>query len=248
MADERLNARLAHHANQAGWTGEIRRHVYQLLDLPARDRVLDVGCGGGAITAELSEQARGKAVGCDVNPAMLAVAQENYPHLVFEKNESAKLPFPDDEFDLVCCHFTLLWAQDPVALLREMKRVAKPGAPVAALAEPDWGGYLEWPDQGLRELICLALSTEGADPLAGRKLLDWFAQAGLTAQVGISSGPWFCDAAGLDAAWEHHRLTLSGIVDARRLRVLEAKDRRAWREGRRLSHLPLAWATAQYQG
>ncbi|HPM76725.1 MAG TPA: methyltransferase domain-containing protein [bacterium] len=245
MAADRLNALPAHYARQAAWTASLRAHVYRQVGLGVRERVLEVGSGGGAIAAELAAKTRGEVVGCDVDPAMLAAAQAAHPQIKFVLSEQARLPFADDCFDFVCCHFTLLWAADPVALLAEMKRVAQSGAAIAALAEPDWGGYLEWPDLGLRDLLCVALASEGADPLAGRKLVDWFALAGLNAQVGLTGGPWTTDEAGLDAAWEHHRLTLAGTVDARKLRVLEAKDRRAWREGGRLTHLPLAWALAR---
>ncbi len=245
MAADRLNELLAHYDRQATWTASLRVHVYRQVGLGVRERVLEVGSGGGAITAELAAKARGAVIGCDVDPAAIAAAQAAHPHIKFSLSEPRKLPFADASFDFVCCHFTLLWAADPVALLSEMKRVARPGAAIAALAEPDWGGYIEWPELGLRDLLCVALASEGADPLAGRKLADWFKQAGLNEQVGLTGGPWTTDEAGLDATWEHHRLALAGTVDARKLRVLEAKDRRAWREGGRLAHLPLAWALAR---
>lgn len=245
MVADRVAAQIAHFARQANWTASLRAHIYRQVGLGVREHVLEVGSGGGAITAELAGKARGEVIGCDIDPAMIAAAQAAHPTIRFRQSQPANLPFENDSFDFVCCHFTLLWTTDPVALLTEMKRVACPGAAVAALAEPDWGGYIEWPDLGLRDLLCTALASEGADPLAGRKLDDWFAKAGLTAQVGLTGGPWPTDAAGLDAAWEHHRLTLAGVLDARKLRVLEAKDRRAWREGGRLAHLPLAWALAR---
>ena len=56
---------------------------------------------------------------------------------------------------------------------------------------------------------------------------------------------WLADEAGLDAAWAHHRLTLANMVDEKKLHRLEALDRRAFREGRRLAHLPLCWAIAK---
>lgn len=245
MPDDRLAVRLAHHARQASWTKNIRAHLYRRLGAGAVQNALDVGCGGGLLTAELSETVRDAAVGCDIDPGMIAAARECFADLSFETSGPVKLPFPAQSFDLVCCHFVLMWAADPVALLTEMKRVTRPQGALAALAEPDWGGYLSWPDQGLNDLLCVALAAEGADPLAGRKLRDWFGQAGLEAEVGISAGPWVTDEAGLDGAWEHHRLTLAGTVNERKLRVMERKERRAWREGKWLAHLPLVWATAK---
>ncbi len=242
MTNDRLAAQLAHHEHQSHWTEAIRQHVYRQVTVGTRRRALDVGCGGGWLVAELAGKVREEAIGCDVNPDLIAAAQARYPDRRFVASEPRHLPFDDASFDLVVCHFTLLWAEDPVALLAEMKRVLAPGGAVAALAEPDWGGYLEWPDLGLRALLCAALAAEGADPLAGRQLPEWFERAGLHATVGISGGPWLPDEGGLDAAWAHHRLTLAGFVDEKKLRRLEALDRRALREGRRLSHLPLCWA------
>jgi SAM-dependent methyltransferase len=245
MIDDRLAAHLAHHENQARWTEALRAHVYRQIAIGTRRRALDVGCGGGWLVAELAGKVREAAVGCDIDPAMIQASREKFPQLEFVASDPARLPFADGSFDLVVCHFTLLWAADPVALLAEMKRVAAAGGAIAALAEPDWGGYLEWPDLGLRDLISAALAAEGADPTAGRKLVDWFGRAGLRAQVGVTGGPWLADEAGLDAAWAHHRLTLAGFVDEKKLRRLEALDRRAFREERRLAHLPLCWAVAR---
>jgi len=235
----------AYYEQQAAWTADLRAHIYRQVGVGARRRALDVGCGGGWLVAELAGKVREQAVGCDVDPARIDAARAKYPALEFATSEPARLPFADHSFDLVVCHFTLMWAADPVALLAEMRRVAAPDGALAALAEPDWGGYLEWPDLGLRDLLCAALAAQGADPLAGRKLKEWFDRAGLRGQVGITGGPWQTDDAGLDAAWEHHRLTLSGFVEEKKLRKLEALDRRAFREGRRLTHLPLCWAVTR---
>jgi len=233
---------------QAAWTQNVRAFLYRKIMVGGRRRALDVGCGDGWLTAELAAKVREEAVGCDIDESRLAAARTAHPTLSFVRSESAVLPFTDRSFDLVCCHFTLLWAADPPALLAEMRRVTAPGGVVAALAEPDWGGYLEWPDLGMRELLCTALAAQGAEPLAGRQLSAWFVAAGMSAEVGITGGPWRPTAAGLDAAWLHHRRTLAGFAEERRLRLAERRARRAWETGERLEYLPIAWAVAGLPG
>jgi ubiquinone/menaquinone biosynthesis C-methylase UbiE len=242
-----LEAQLAYYHRQAAWTAGLRAHLYRQTAVGTRARALDVGCGDGWLTAELAGKVRGEAVGCDLDEAALAAARAAHPGLRFVQSEPAKLPFADGAFDFVGCHFTLLWAADPVALLREMKRVAAPGGAIVLFAEPDWGGFVEWPDFGLRELLCAALAVQGADPLAGRKLTDWAAQAGLALTVGLTGGPWQPAPGDIDALWEHPHRLLDGFANERRLRVTEGKERQAWADGRRSIHLPLGWGWGNNQ-
>jgi SAM-dependent methyltransferase len=237
---------LRYYRAQAGWTEALRAYALGQSQLATCDNALEVGCGGGWLTADLAAKVRGRAVGCDIDEATLALAREAYPTLSFDLSEPARLPYADAAFDFVCCHFTLLWAVDPVALLGEMRRVCAPGGRLAVLAEPDWGGFVEWPDLNLRDLVATALAMRGADPLAGRKLRAHLVAAGWEIEeLGLTAGPWSASPAAIDAAWDHHRWTLAGVLDERRLRVIETKARRAWEGGARLVHLPLAWAIAR---
>lgn len=88
------------------------------------------------------------------------------------------LPFHDAAFDLILVENVLLWADDLRAALGEVVRVLEPGGALVAL-EPDYGGMLEWPHLGLRELWLEGLTRAGADPLVGRKLPGAFEGLGL---------------------------------------------------------------------
>jgi ubiquinone/menaquinone biosynthesis C-methylase UbiE len=70
---------------------------------------------------------------------MLAVAWERLPRSDIRHGEIQELPFDDDVFDAALSFDSLPYAEDPAAALRELRRVARPGAPVAVLtwAEPD---------------------------------------------------------------------------------------------------------------
>ena len=74
-----------------------------------------------------------------------------------------------------------------------MRRVVQPGGWVAALAEPDYGGRIDYPDAlaALGWKQAAAVHAQGADIYAGRKLAGWLGQAGLKdIQVGLLGGQW----------------------------------------------------------
>jgi SAM-dependent methyltransferase len=86
------------------------RHTYLgLLDVAAGERVLDVGCGSGAVTREIARRvgSHGLAVGLDPSPALLAVARELAQEMSlanrveFREGDALRLPLPDRSFDAV---------------------------------------------------------------------------------------------------------------------------------------------------
>ena len=95
--------------------------------------------------------------------------------------------------DAVVCHFFLLWMKQPEQALAEMHRVTRHGGCVVALAEPDYGGRIDYPDQfmELGRLQGTALQAQGADINAGRKLAALFHHAGFkNVQAGLLGGFW----------------------------------------------------------
>ncbi|HEX6289087.1 MAG TPA: methyltransferase domain-containing protein [Herpetosiphonaceae bacterium] len=112
-------------------------------ELPLRegDRVLDMACGDGVYSVWLAEHvgADGRVIGVDIAPAYIEAARERVRssavagRIGFEVGSIDGLPFPDDQFDLVWCAHSLYSLPDPVAALREMRRVVRPGGTVAIL-------------------------------------------------------------------------------------------------------------------
>ena len=101
--------------------------------------VLDVACGTGLFCVLAA--ARGATVaGLDASPGQLAVARERLPAGDFREGDMGALPFATATFDLVTCCNALQYAADPVQTLREMRRVARPGAPVGILTSSRAGG------------------------------------------------------------------------------------------------------------
>ena len=103
------------------------------------------------------------------------------------------LPCRDDSFDVSLCHFTLLWLENPAQALAEIERVTRPGGAVLALAEPDYGGRIDYPPEleKLGRWQTETLRNQGADPLVGRKLGHLFSQAGFVElETGVLGGQW----------------------------------------------------------
>jgi ubiquinone/menaquinone biosynthesis C-methylase UbiE len=96
-------------------------------------RVLDVACGTGALTQAVAERvASGGAVtGLDVNPEMLAVARRKHAAIEWRDGRAESLPFANASFDAVVSQFGLMFFDDRVAALREMRRVLRPGGRLA---------------------------------------------------------------------------------------------------------------------
>ena len=103
-----------------------RRQAAAATRLVPGQSALDVACGSGRLTAELSRRVDGgRVVGLDFSPGMLARARADYPRLVFVEGDALKLPFADGEFDAATMAFGLRNLADPVLGLAELARVAR---------------------------------------------------------------------------------------------------------------------------
>ena len=163
--------------------------AYLADQLKSGQSVLDVGCGPGTITVDLAGQvAPGPVTAIDASAAVLAeatalAAGQGVPNVEFAVADVYALPYPDDSFDIVHAHQVLQHLADPVAALREMGRVCRPGGLVAA-RDGDYAGMTWFPDSpGLTEWLAVyravARSNSG-EPDAGRRVLSWARQAGFT--------------------------------------------------------------------
>jgi len=111
-----------------------RRFLVSRLGARPGDRILDVATGTGAVARELVRQSRCSVVGVDQSPEMLAEARRRTNDRVELVEASAEsLPFGDGEFDGVTFTYLLRYVDDPAATLRELTRVARPGATIAGL-------------------------------------------------------------------------------------------------------------------
>jgi SAM-dependent methyltransferase len=108
----------------------------QLADLAgvtAGQRVLDVGCGPGALTGELVKRLGEDAVSAiDPSEPFIATARERYPRVDVRMASAEALPFPDQSFDASLAQLVVHFMTDPAAGLGEMARVTRRQGVVAA--------------------------------------------------------------------------------------------------------------------
>jgi SAM-dependent methyltransferase len=178
---------------QSQWTSPLRRFLIQNLNLLNAHSILDVGCGTGVLTHEFSSSTNAQIVGVDINIKFLRQALRNDKKSSFIQADGYHLPHADHTFDLVFCHFVLLWIHEPLWVVSEMKRVTRPGGVVAAFAEPDYGGRIDYPTelQPLAAAQQISLRSQGADPEIGRKVASIFIEAGLcNVECGVMGGQW----------------------------------------------------------
>jgi SAM-dependent methyltransferase len=104
-------------------------------------RALDVGCGPGALTGELVARLGADAVAAvDPSEPFVVAARERHPGVDVRLASAEELPFPDSEFDVALAQLVVHFMADPLAGLREMARVTRPGGVVVACVWDHAGG------------------------------------------------------------------------------------------------------------
>lgn len=101
-------------------------------------RILDVACGTGIVARVVADRlaGAGQITGLDLNPSMIKVAQRLRPEVDWHEGDATRMPFADGSFDVVLSQAGLMFFPDPVAALREMRRVLRSGG---RLAVQVWG-------------------------------------------------------------------------------------------------------------
>ena len=112
---------------------QLAPRLADLAGIAIGQRVLDVGCGPGALTTELVGRLGADAVtAVDPSETFLEAARGRHPGVKVERAPAEHLPFPDDAFDAAVAQLVVHFMADPVAGLAEMARVTRPGGVVAA--------------------------------------------------------------------------------------------------------------------
>jgi SAM-dependent methyltransferase len=153
-----------------------------LAGLAGDQRVLDVGCGPGALTAELvRRQGSGRVAAVDPSESFVAAVRQRLPGVDVRLAAAERLPFPDGAVDVVLAQLVVHFMADPVAGLREMGRAAGPGGTVAACVWDYAGGRgpLSFFWRAARELDPSAPDESGLAGVRKGDLARLFGQAGL---------------------------------------------------------------------
>ncbi|MEO0758632.1 MAG: class I SAM-dependent methyltransferase [Cyanobacteria bacterium J06648_16] len=109
----------------------VHTRLIESITLPPHANVLDLGCGTGKLLRRLlKERPDLTATGIDFSAEMLTQAQRQNPdpeRLTYVQGRTEALPLPDAQFDAAFCTISFLHYPDPVAVLRDVRRVLKPG-------------------------------------------------------------------------------------------------------------------------
>ena len=239
---------------QAAWTSNLRGYLFDKTGLPQGRRVLEVGCGTGAILSTLQTSASPSRTmslhGLDLDAAALNEAHLHAPTGFLTRGDAHSLPYPNQSFDIVYCHFLLLWVDDPLRALTEMKRVTKSNGYVLALAEPDYTARTDQPD----ELIVLgkwqneSLQRQGADISIGARLADLFSRAGINIIETGAIQSRENDALSLEEwhnEWDVIEFDLAESVTKKEIAHLKKLDERSRKDGTRVLDVPTYFAWGQ---
>jgi len=190
------------------WRDVSNSAAYLVPHLRPGLAVLDVGCGPGTITVDIAARvAPGRVLGVDPSAEVLEQARANaelarLDNTAFEQGDVYELDAAADSYDVAHAHQVLLHLTDPVAALREMMRVVRPGGVVAA-RDSDYAGMLWYPEDPRldrwQEVYRAVARANGAEADAGRRLLAWANDAG--AQDVTPSASIWCHSTPRERAW-----------------------------------------------
>ncbi|WFD45021.1 hypothetical protein MPSI1_003697 [Malassezia psittaci] len=227
--------------NHRGRTAE--NSANQLLPyLNSEQQLLDIGSGAGTITCGLAKYVN-RVTALEVNEQAIDLTRKEADRqsvsLDYVVGDIHSLPFDDNTFDVVHAHQVLQHIDNQATAMKEMRRVTKPGG-IVACRESIYSAFTWYPpNHGLdkwKALYMDVVRSNGGEPDAGARLLEWAQQAGFTDnQCGVYT---WCFATPQErdhwgGMWEK-RIVMSDIADSARSRGVSEEELRsisaAWAE------------------
>jgi len=233
---------------QAAWTSDLRAYLFNKTNLSQARRVLEVGCGTGAILSTLRTST--SLHGLDLDVAALNESHLHTPTAFLTRGDTHSLPYSNQSFDITYCHFLLLWVKEPSRVLNEMKRVTKASGYVLAIAEPDYTARSDQPG----ELAMLgkwqneSLKRQGADISIGSRLADLFFRAGIKIVETGAIQSRESDALPLEEwknEWDVIESDLTESVAKKEIARLKKLSEKARKRGTRVLNVPTYFAWGQ---
>jgi ubiquinone/menaquinone biosynthesis C-methylase UbiE len=166
-----------------------RNAAFLLPHLRPGMRLLDAGCGPGSITIGLAAAVApgGEAIGFDadasaIDQARVLAAERAIENARFETGDIHRLPYADGSFDAAFVHAVLQHLANPLDVLREVRRVLRPGA-VIGIADADYDASVMYPqdpllDRATEITAALHRLRSGGDPRVGKRLRALLHEAG----------------------------------------------------------------------
>lgn len=162
-----------------------RDRLIDLLQPIPGERILDIGCGGGAFCREIAPLVApgGSVVGIDHAPAAVEVAMrlsvlDDRSALTFAEADGQDLPFADGSFDAAVCISVLGFCEHPDRVLAEAGRVLRPGGRFLAVNSDEDTRVYNGRDRELGRRMVRAIADRGHDPWLGRRIAPMLSAAG----------------------------------------------------------------------
>jgi ubiquinone/menaquinone biosynthesis C-methylase UbiE len=236
---------------QCRWSREIRKYCQTKYPVSPFSKVLEIGCGTGAVLSELDPIPGGVVVGVDLLFDRLKFFNNKIKSASLLAGDALDLPFCSGSFEQVFCHYFLLWIKEPKFALLEIKRVLADHGIFFIFSEPDYGGCIDYPTElsRLKEMQIDSLISQGADPFLGRRITYLLQDAGFRS---IETGliPWASRRNQLDdefnSEWEMIEQDNAGRLSLDELRDLKSLDRSSRENHIRVEYIPVfyGWGTA----
>lgn len=179
--------------------GRVLEKELEIMNLKPGMKVLDAGCGTGAISRMIAQKVSpGEVYGIDIDPVFISEAKKlakkkGIENIEFELDNVDDLKFDNNTFDVVYCRLVLMHVKNPVKTVIELKRATKKNGFIA-VSDNDDGSVLTYPPMpkamGMWTKFGELAETRGEDRYIGRKLFSILSLAGL-ASIKIFPIPWF---------------------------------------------------------
>jgi demethylmenaquinone methyltransferase/2-methoxy-6-polyprenyl-1,4-benzoquinol methylase len=175
-----------------------RKQVVEAVAAETGELVLDLAAGTGTSSQQFAD-AGATVVPCDFSLGMLRVGKQHRPGLPFAAGDGTRLPFADGVFDAVTISFGLRNVVDPLAGLRELRRVTRPGGRlvVCEFSHPTWAPfrtvYVEYLMRALPPVARAVSSSPDAYVYLAESIRAWPDQpalAELVAEAGWHRPQW----------------------------------------------------------
>jgi trans-aconitate methyltransferase len=238
-----MNWNAAAYQQQHSYVWQQAQSLITQLDAQVHEHILDLGCGTGQLTEQIAASGA-SVIGMDSDRAMIAQAQANYPHIIFQVADAANFQLPTP-VDAVFSNATLHWVSPPEAAARCIAQALKPGGRfvaefggkgnvktiltalenVSGKADlhpwyfPRLGEYAGLLEQSGFEVVFAHLF-DRPTPLAEAGLAGWLTMFGQRFFADLAADEWASMVAAVEA--EASQLCQNGawIADYRRLRIV----------------------------
>ena len=248
--------------DQLNWTKQTRNFIYRKLNFSEFHNFLEIGCGTGALLEEIAMRFIApkygqyqdiRLCGIDIDKDCVEFTRDaliDMSHCMdLKKADASKIPFDDNTFDVVFCHYFLMWndAKKRKKIIQESKRVLKEKGWLVCFSEPDYGGRIDEPETKIKEHLISSLQAAGADPFSGRKLLGDLVEFN-NIKVECCSAPWTSN------DWKQHfynewnfykRVIDEKIATEKELEKIRKKEINAIESGEQFTFMPVVYGYGQ---